>query len=86
MANVPRTAIVSIALLAMTYQLLIRKVLFDLLGYGRALTPLSSFNATCQRISTLGLESCEDMWLHQPSGLLYMACSDCRSRTQWCPS
>jgi hypothetical protein len=26
------------------------------------------------------------MWLHEPTGALYIACSDSQSRTQWLPA
>jgi arylesterase/paraoxonase len=75
----------SVVLAAILYQTFLKAVIFDTLGYGRALSPLSSFNVKCEKVEGLGLEACEDMWLHEPSGLLYMACSKSLSRTQWFP-
>jgi hypothetical protein len=75
----------SVVLTAILYQTFLKSIIFDTMGYRRALSPLSSFNVHCEKIDNVGLESCEDMWLHEPSGLLYMACSKSLSRTQWFP-
>jgi arylesterase / paraoxonase len=75
-----------VALIAVLYQFALKNVIFTTLGYGRVLDPLSSFGAHCERVEGLQLEGCEDMWLHKPSGMLYMACSNSLSRVQWLPS
>lgn len=75
----------SVVLAAIVYQVFLKGIIFDVLGYGRALSPLSSYNVKCEKIEGLGLEACEDMWLHEPSGLLYLACSKSLSRAQWFP-
>ncbi|KAJ1039249.1 hypothetical protein NDA10_001689 [Ustilago hordei] len=53
----------------------------DVFGLGR---PLNFTTHTCTSIPEL--EACEDMWLHRPSGLLYLACSDIKGRMAWTPA
>jgi hypothetical protein len=86
MAGPSRFAVISVTLIAVIYQFVLKTLLWDTLGYGRSITAISAFNARCEKIEGLGLEGCEDMWLHEPSGMLYMACSDSKSRTEWLPS
>jgi arylesterase/paraoxonase len=84
---ISKVALVSAVLIAVLYQFLIKSLIFDLFGYGRVLTPLSSFKGlSCEKITELGLEACEDMWLHDDTGYLYMACSSSQSKTQWLPA
>lgn len=73
-------------LAAILYQLSLKDFLFTSVGVGRVIQQPSDFNATCETIEGYGLEGCEDMWLHEPSGLLYMACSDAIGRKYWLPS
>ncbi|KAG0645489.1 hypothetical protein D0Z07_8533 [Hyphodiscus hymeniophilus] len=75
----------SVVLAATFYQTFLKGFIFDSLGYGRVLSPLSTFNVHCEKVDNVGLEACEDMWLHEPSGLLYLACSKSLSRSQWFP-
>ena len=84
-STVAKALTVSVVLGAIVYQTYVKGIIFDLLGYGRTLSPLSSFNVRCEKVDDVGLEACEDMWLHEPSGLLYLACSKTFSRTQWFP-
>jgi arylesterase/paraoxonase len=81
-----KIAIVGLGLIAVLYQFVIRGLIFDFMGVGRQLSLLSTFNVSCEKVTELGLEGCEDMWLHEPTGYLYMACSDSQSRTQWLPA
>lgn len=74
----------SVVFVAVVYQIYF-KSLIDTLGYGRKLSPLSSFNVSCEKLENLGLEGCEDMWLHEPSGFLYLACGHSLARTNWFP-
>ena len=84
---ISKVAIVGAVLVAVLYQFFIKTIIFDVLGYRRVVTPLSSFkDVSCEKVTELGLEACEDMWLHEPTGLLYMACGNSRSRTQWLPA
>jgi arylesterase / paraoxonase len=79
--------IVGVVIFATFYQFIFKSIIFDTLGYGRVVQNISSFtNVRCQRIDDLGLESCEDMWLNDRTGLLYMSCSDSQSRVQWLPA
>src|SRR6187402_2901544 len=82
-----KVAIVGIAFIAVLYQFVFKTIIFDTLGYGRSIESLSTFNdVRCEKVDELGLEGCEDMWLHESTGFLYMACSDSQSRTQWLPA
>lgn len=54
----------------------------DVFGLGRQLNYTS--HGPCIKIPEL--EACEDMWMHQPSGLLYLACSDIKGRMAWTPA
>jgi arylesterase / paraoxonase len=88
MANLlSRVAIVGVVFIAVAYQFIFKSIIFDILGYGRAVLSIKDFpDIRCEKITELGLEGCEDMWLHEPTGFLYMACSDSQSRTQWLPA
>ena len=82
-----RVTVVGIVAIAAFYQFVSKSIIFDTLGYGRVVQNINSFtNVRCQRIDDLGLERCEDMWLNDRTGLLYMSCSDSRSRVQWLPA
>lgn len=81
-----KLVIVSVVFLAISYQFLFKSVIFGILGYGRVISTISAFNVQCKKIDQLGLEACEDMWLHEPTGYLYMACTDSQSKTQWLPA
>jgi arylesterase/paraoxonase len=72
--------------LAMIYQAVFKNLLFTILGLDKTVEPLESFGVHCEKIREPGLQACEDMWLHEPSGLLYIACSDTLSKMQWNPS
>ncbi|CAD6439837.1 d2e48381-ef00-44f2-b72b-3f08d3d74d6b [Sclerotinia trifoliorum] len=75
-----------VTFIAILYQSFFKRIIFDVAGYGRSVSTIDAFNATCERIDNLGLEACEDMWLHHATGYLYMACSDVQSRLQWLPA
>lgn len=88
MANLLTKAGFGVVLLtAVLYQLILHDVVFNLFGYGRAVQPLSDFPAyRCHRIEDDAmLHACEDMWLHEPSRQLFLACSDSASRRLWMP-
>ncbi|KAF8160654.1 hypothetical protein B0H34DRAFT_697546 [Crassisporium funariophilum] len=53
-----------------------------LLGYGRVLEPIG--NTDCKKIQELS--ACEKIVLHQPTGVLYLACSTPSSRVHWTPA
>ena len=70
---------------AILYQTFFKAVIFDLYGIGRAVQPISDFPYNCRRIKDENLQACEDMWFHEPSRQLFLACSDSMSRVQWMP-
>ncbi|KIJ67908.1 hypothetical protein HYDPIDRAFT_107441 [Hydnomerulius pinastri MD-312] len=51
-------------------------------GVWRIIEPVG--NGNCKTIP--GLQACEKVVLHQPTGLVYLACSTPHSRTQWTPA
>lgn len=51
-------------------------------GAFRTVVPVN--NEHCSLVP--GLEACEDAYLHEPSGLAYLACSDRASRAIWVPA
>lgn len=84
---VSKVAIVSVVFIAILYQFIFKTLLFDVLGYGRKVSSIKDYNHVhCTKVDELGLEGCEDMWLHQKTGYLYMACSDSQSRQEWMPA
>jgi arylesterase/paraoxonase len=84
---ISKIAIVGVVFIAMAYQFVFKTLIFGSLGYGRSIEALVSFsNVRCEKVEELGLEGCEDMWLHDSTGFLYMACSDSQSRPQWLPA
>ena len=87
MANLlSKVAIVGIVLIGILYQLIFKTIIFDIMGYGRVITSIKAFpHFRCEKVDELGLEACEEFWLHNATGYLYMACSDSQSRTQWFP-
>lgn len=87
MAGTARTiAVISVAALAILYQFVFKDLIFGTLGYGRTVQSIKDYPSyNCQRIEVPGLEACEDMWLHEDTGYLYMACSETKSRQSWCP-
>jgi len=84
---VSKVAAIGAVFIAVLYQFVFRSIIFDTLGYGRQVLTIKDFqDVRCERVTELGLEGCEDMWLHQPTGFLYMAWSDSQSRTKWLPA
>lgn len=51
---------------------------FDQAGFFR-----NGINNNTQHCSTIGLPACEDIWLHQASGLAYLACGNRTQRAHW---
>ncbi|KAE8441063.1 hypothetical protein EG329_005892 [Mollisiaceae sp. DMI_Dod_QoI] len=84
---ISKIAIVGVVFLAVLYQFIFKSIIFDSLGYGRHVQSIKDFpRFQCQKVDDLGLEGCEDMWLHEKTGFLYLACSGSQSRTQWLPA
>ncbi|KAG4440936.1 hypothetical protein IFR05_003565 [Cadophora sp. M221] len=84
---VSRAAIIGVVFIGILYQFVFKTIIFDALGYGRKVQSIKDFNKfQCEKVDDLGLEGCEDMWLHDKTGYLYMACSDSQSRVDWLPA
>ncbi|KAI9651321.1 hypothetical protein NHQ30_001360 [Ciborinia camelliae] len=81
-----RLTLVGGAIGTIFYQFLYKSLIVANLGYNRVLEPFLNFDVECEKIDDVGLAGCADMWLHQESGMLYMACSDNRGRAEWFPS
>ncbi|KAG9228325.1 hypothetical protein BJ875DRAFT_250164 [Amylocarpus encephaloides] len=88
MANLlSKFAFIGIVFFAILYQFLVKDFLFEVLGYARKTSSVHEYSRyECEKVDELGLEGCEDMWLHHKTGFLYMACSDSASRQQWLPA
>lgn len=80
-----RLALVGVVVGTIFYQFIYKSLILGTLGYNRALEPFLNFDVECEKIDDVGLAGCADMWLHQESGMLYMACSDTRGRAEWFP-
>jgi len=65
---------------ATLYQLVLGPII-SLSGVFRAAEPFN--NNACSKVE--GVEACEKLVLHPPSGLVYMACSTLPSRMNWLP-
>lgn len=82
-----KIAITGVAIVAILYQFVFKDLLVGAVGYGRKTHSIKEYpNLKCERIEIPGLEACEDMWLHEETGLLYMACSTTQSRLSWLPA
>ncbi|KAJ7096424.1 hypothetical protein C8R44DRAFT_813008 [Mycena epipterygia] len=69
------------ALIAAVYRLWLQPILL-VFGQGRVIQPLG--NTQCTTVSALA--ACEKIVLHQPTGVLYLACSSPASRAHWTPA
>lgn len=74
------TAVLVLAIFAAGYIHL--KPYLAAMGIGRSVESIGTGN--CSIVPDL--QACEKIVLHQPSGLLYLACSTLRSRLQWMPA
>ncbi|KAG6378182.1 hypothetical protein JVT61DRAFT_13875 [Boletus reticuloceps] len=73
-------AVVFFAVLGALYLHL--KPALSALGVGRIIQPVG--NVDCKTVPHL--QACEKLVLHQPTGLVYLACSTPHSRTHWTPA
>ncbi|XP_006460698.1 hypothetical protein AGABI2DRAFT_185052 [Agaricus bisporus var. bisporus H97] len=73
--------VVLLAITAGIYQFYIKDLMI-LLGYNRIVESIG--NENCRKVPEL--KACEDMVLHEPSGLLFLACSEPQRRIQWLPA
>ncbi|KAJ3505044.1 hypothetical protein NLJ89_g7624 [Agrocybe chaxingu] len=69
------------AIFGTTWELVVKPRLVPL-GYGRVLAPVN--NQNCKHVPELA--ACEKIVLHQPSGVIYLACSTQSSRVHWTPA
>jgi arylesterase/paraoxonase len=84
---ISRVAVIGVVFIAVAYEFLFKSIIFDSLGYGRKVLSIKNFkDVRCEKVTELGLEGCEDMWLHEPTGFIFMACSDSQSRSKWLPA
>lgn len=82
-----KASIVGVALVGILYQFIFKSIVFDVLGVARKVDSIKAYShVRCEKIDKLGLEGCEDMWMHEKTGYLYMACSDTKSRQEWLPA
>ncbi|TVY89001.1 Serum paraoxonase/arylesterase, partial [Lachnellula willkommii] len=82
-----KASIVGVALVGILYQFIFKTIVFDILGVARKVDSIKAYShVRCEKIDKLGLEGCEDMWMHEKTGYLYMACSDTKSRQEWLPA
>ncbi|PPQ95320.1 hypothetical protein CVT26_008165 [Gymnopilus dilepis] len=72
--------VILIALLGGFYQFYLKPRL-DILGFGREIQSIN--NEYCKKVPQLS--ACEKSVLHQPTGLLFLACSNPQSRLHWIP-
>ncbi|OAL36419.1 hypothetical protein AYO20_04315 [Fonsecaea nubica] len=87
MANKLPLVAISLGFCAVFWQLFLREVLFNAVGLGRTVQPVTDFPYQCHRISgDPNLQACEDMWLDRGSRTLYLACSDSLARKEWMPN
>ena len=86
MVNLASKFAIFVVFVGTLYQFLFKSLIFNTLGYGRSISSLAAFNVRCERIDGIGLEGCEDMWLDDKTGYLYMACADRESKTRWLPA
>jgi arylesterase/paraoxonase len=76
-----------VILAAISYQTFFKALIFEALGVARVIQPIKDFPYTCRRIKNdPNLQACEDMWFHEPSRQLFLACSDSMSRRDWMPN
>lgn len=84
---VSKAAILGVVFIGVVYQFVAKSILFDTLGIGREVNSISAYgHVRCEKIDHLGLEGCEDMWMEEKTGYLYMACSSTKSRQEWLPA
>jgi len=82
MARSALTAFALLAILIAVYYELSFKAVLSAHGVWREIEPAG--NTRCKKVE--GLQACEKIVLHAPSGLLYLACSTPRERQHWVPA
>ncbi|KAF8647126.1 hypothetical protein AX16_006957 [Volvariella volvacea WC 439] len=74
-------SVVLLAIALGAYHLYVKPIL-AVVGYGRIIESIGNTKCT----STSEVQACEKIVLHQPTGVLYLACSTPESRTHWLPA
>ncbi|RDB16671.1 Serum paraoxonase/arylesterase 2 [Hypsizygus marmoreus] len=80
MARLTSALVLLIAVAGGLYQLYVKPLLVKL-GHWRVIEAIG--NTQCKTVPEL--QACEKLVLHQPTGLLYLACSTPESRVAWTP-
>jgi sugar lactone lactonase YvrE len=75
--------VVSLAIAGGIYQIYIKPLLFTV-GYSPTRIIEQRGNQDCKTIPVL--KACEKIVIHQPTGVLYLACSSLYSRAHWLPA
>ncbi|KAE8211083.1 hypothetical protein CF327_g5127 [Tilletia walkeri] len=88
MASNVLTPILGVVLLvlAVLYQTHFSTSIWAFAGLGRSLDLNLTSRAASQCQSYPELGACEDGWIHEDSGLLYLACSSIEGRRNWLPT
>ncbi|TDZ22324.1 Serum paraoxonase/arylesterase 2 [Colletotrichum orbiculare MAFF 240422] len=81
-----QTGILFAVIIAIGLQNVLKDPIKLAFGFGKTFQPLSDFPYTCRRIEDSRLQACEDMWLHEATRELFLACSDPKARSQWMPN
>jgi hypothetical protein len=76
---------ISLGVLGVLYQVILRDVLFVVIGIDRKLQGIEEFPYECRRLTHPLLESCEDLVLDGVGRRVYAACSTIESRMGWAP-
>ncbi|KAF5351735.1 hypothetical protein D9756_007674 [Leucocoprinus leucothites] len=82
MARIILNALAVLAALAAAFYQFYLKDMLVILGYNRVVQRIG--NERCQKVP--GLRACEKISLHQPSGQLFLACSEPDRRILWLPA
>lgn len=81
-----QVAFMTVIIGGILYQFVGKELYYGTLGHGRKVQSIKDYpQFDCAKIDVPGLEACEDMWLHEGTGYLYMACSTLESRQNWLP-
>lgn len=74
-----------LAILALLYQVILKDLIFVVIGVGKHIQDISEFPYDCRRIEDPRLSACEDMFLSDATRQLFLACSDPLARKHWMP-
>lgn len=71
--------------LGVAYQVILRDIIFVVIGVDRTHQRIEEFPYRCRRLIHPLLESCEDLVLDAEGRKIYAACSTIDSRMGWAP-